>query len=158
MKRDSRKTYVFWIAITNTVGFLSGWLSQEGIAAFDQAVAQPPLSPPAIVFPIVWTILYTLMGISAARVTLRPASPAQNKGLNVYIAQLIINFFWSLIFFNAKAYGLAALWLLLLLALVLWMILLFRKADPLAAVLQIPYLIWLIFAAYLSIGIWYLNK
>ena len=86
-----------------------------------------------------------------------PASSARNRGLNLFIAQLIVNFFWSLIFFNAQAYGFAVLWLLLLWALVLWMILEYRKTDPLAALLQLPYLLWLTFAAYLNIGVWLLN-
>jgi tryptophan-rich sensory protein len=98
------------------------------------------------------------MGFSAARISLTPPSPERSKGLNLYIAQLVVNFFWSLIFFNAQAYGFAFVWLLLLWALVLWMILTFYKVDPLAAKLQIPYLLWLTFAAYLNAGVWYLNR
>ncbi len=124
---------------------------------FNESVVQPPLSPPAILFPIVWSILYALMGFSAARVYLTPDSPARSQGLNLFVVQLIVNFFWSLIFFNAQAYGFAVVWLLLLWGLVLAMILSFRKVNPLAAYLQIPYLIWLSFAAYLSIGVWWLN-
>ena len=97
------------------------------------------------------------MGISAARISLAPSTPASLLGQNLFITQLIVNFFWSLIFFNAQAYGFAVLWLLLLWVLVLWMILAFYKVDPLAAYLQIPYLIWLTFAAYLNIGVWLLN-
>lgn len=125
---------------------------------FGEAVLQPPLSPPAIVFPIVWTILYALMGISAARISLAPPSASRSSGLNLFITQLIVNFFWSLIFFNTGAYGFALLWLLLLWVLVLWMILTFRKIDPLAAWLQVPYLLWLTFAAYLNYGVWMLNR
>lgn len=77
--------------------------------------------------------------------------------MNLFIAQLVVNFFWSPIFFNAQAYGFAFVWLLLLWSLVLWMILTFRKVDSLAAKLQIPYLIWLTFAAYLNFGVWLLN-
>lgn len=157
MKKSNWKTYAFWILITEAVGALSGWLTREGSKIFSESVAQPPLSPPALVFPIVWGILYALMGLGAARVYMAPPSKDRSKGLNIYIVQLIVNFFWSLIFFNAQAYGFAFFWLLLLWALVLWMILTFRKVDPLAAYLQIPYLIWLTFAAYLSFGVWYLN-
>jgi tryptophan-rich sensory protein len=89
---------------------------------------------------------------------LAPSSSDRSNGLNLFIAQLVVNFFWSLIFFNAQAYGFAFLWLLLLWALVLAMILTFRKVDPLAAYLQIPYLLWLSFAAYLNLGVWYLNR
>ena len=158
MKKQTLKTYVFWIALSEAVGILSGLLSRSGMMEFGEAVLQPPLSPPAIVFPIVWTILYALMGISAARVSLAPQSVGRSRGLNLFITQLIVNFFWSLIFFNTGAYGFALLWLLLLWVLVLWMILTFRKVDPIAAWLQVPYLLWLTFAAYLNYGVWMLNR
>ena len=122
-----------------------------------ETLESPPLAPPGWLFPVVWTILYALMGISAARVWLSPPSRARNLGLNLFITQLVVNFFWSPIFFNLEAFGLAFFWLVLLWGLVLWMILAFRKVDPLAAKLQIPYLIWLSFAAYLNLGVWYLN-
>ncbi len=124
---------------------------------YTSQIVQPPLSPPAILFPIVWGILYALMGISAARIYLSAPSKERSLGLNIFAVQLVVNFFWSLIFFNAQAYGFAFIWLLLLWGLVLWMILTFRKVDPLAAWLQIPYLLWLTFAAYLNAGVWYLN-
>ncbi len=158
MIKQNWKIYALWVGLTETVGALSGWLTREGTREFNQTALQPPFSPPALVFPIVWGILYALMGISAARISLAPSSAARNRGLNLFLTQLVVNFFWSLIFFNAKAYGFAFLWLLLLWALVLWMILTFRKTDPLAAWLQLPYLIWLTFAAYLSFGVWTLNR
>lgn len=158
MNKHTWKTYAFWILLSEAVGALSGWLTREGTEIFNQTVAQPPLSPPSIVFPIVWGILYALMGFGAARISLSPQSACRNKGLNLFIAQLIVNFFWSLIFFNAQAFGFAFLWLLLLWGLVLWMIFAFRKVDPLAAALQIPYLLWLTFAAYLNLGVWLLNR
>ena len=158
MKKVNWKIYGFWILLTEAVGALSGLLTRQGNEIFKESVVQPPLSPPALVFPIVWGILYGLMGISAARIRLSPESANRSKGLNLYFSQLIVNFFWSLIFFNAQAYGFAFFWLLLLWVLVLWMILTFRKVDPPAAYLQIPYLIWLTFAAYLNLGVWYLNR
>lgn len=151
------KTYTFWILLTEAVGALSGWLSRDGMELYMQSIQKPPLSPPGWVFPLVWGILYALLGIGAARIRLSPLSGERSRGINLYIAQLVINFFWSLIFFNAQAFGFAFLWLLLLWGLVLWMILTFRKVDPPAAKLQIPYLIWLTFAAYLNFGVWYLN-
>lgn len=157
MKTKPWKTYVFWIVLAEAVGGLSGWASREGNRIFQVTATQPPLSPPAIVFPIVWGILYALMGISAARIYRTPVSSHRSRGLNLFIAQLIVNFFWSLIFFNAQAYGFAFFWLLLLWALVLWMILAFQKSDRLAAALQLPYLLWLTFAAYLNYGVWKLN-
>ena len=158
MKHVPWKTYLISIGIAEGIGALSGWLSREGTKIYNATVLQPPLSPPQWVFPVVWGILYALMGISSARIWLSPASRHRSRGLNLYIAQLILNFFWSLIFFNAQAFGLAFFWLLAIWALVIWMILTFRKVDPLAALLQIPYLLWLTFAAYLNWGVWMLNR
>ena len=157
MKKQSWKTYAIWILIAEAVGALSGFLSRNGMDIYSAAVSQPPLSPPPIIFPIVWGILYALMGFGATRIYSSPPSKERSLGLNIYTVQLVVNFFWSLIFFNAQAYGFAFFWLLLLWSLVFWMISTFRKTDPLAAWLQIPYLIWLTFAAYLNAGVWYLN-
>ncbi len=158
MKQHSWKPYAFWILLTEAVGGLAGWLTREGTEIYSAAVQQPPLSPPSIVFPIVWGILYALMGFSAARIRQAPASSARDKGINLYIAQLVVIFFWSLIFFNRQAFGFAFVWLLLLWVLVLVMILTFHQTDPLAAKLQIPYLLWLTFAGYLNLGVWFLNR
>lgn len=155
--KQNWKSYFFWILLVEAVGALSGWLTREGTEIYAQTIMKPPLAPPGWVFPVVWSILYALMGISAARVCLAPPSKARSLGLNLFVAQLVVNFFWSPIFFNLQAFGLAFLWLLLLWGLVLCMILAFRKVDPLAAKLQVPYLIWLTFAAYLNLGVWYLN-
>ena len=151
------KVYTFWILLAEGVGALSGWLSRDGMKAYEAGIQQPPLSPPSWFFPIVWTILYALMGIGAARVSLASNGVHRSRGLNLFVLQLIVNFFWSLIFFNAQAFGFAFIWLLLLCGLVLWMILEFRKVDKPAGNIQIPYLLWLIFAAYLNLGVWYLN-
>lgn len=157
MKKKTWKVYTIWILLAEGVGALSGWLSRNGMKAYETAITQPPLSPPAWIFPIVWGILYALMGIGAARVWLAPRDIHRSRSLNLFIVQLIVNFFWSLIFFNAQAFGFALLWLVLLWGLVLWMILEFRKVDKLAGNIQIPYLAWLTFAAYLNFGVWYLN-
>ena len=158
MNKAKWKTYAVWILLTEAVGVLSGLLSADGTRIFKETVIQPPLSPPGFLFPVVWSILYALMGIGAARVFMQEKSPERGRALNLYFVQLIVNFFWSLIFFNAQAYGLAFFWLLLLWALVLWMIIAFGRVDPLAAYLQIPYLLWITFAAYLNLGVWYLNS
>lgn len=157
MKKTTWRQYAFWIVLAEAVGLLSGWLSREGMQLYAQTVTKPPLSPPGWVFGVVWTILYALMGISAARIYAAPSSPARNRGLNLFIAQLTVNFFWSPIFFNTGAYGFALVWLLLLWVLVLLMILTFRKTDRTAAVLQLPYLVWLTLAAYLNWSVWQLN-
>ena len=157
MKKKTWKIYAFWIILAEAVGALSGWLTRNGMKAYTETVAQPPLSPPSWLFPIVWTILYALMGIGAARVSLAPKSKERSLGLNLFVIQLIVNFFWSPIFFNAQAFATALLWLILLWLLVLAMILVFRKVDKSAGNIQIPYLLWLTFAAYLNYGVWQLN-
>jgi tryptophan-rich sensory protein len=157
MNKTNWKTYAFWIGLSEAVGLLSGFLTRDGTEIYAEILQKPPLSPPGWVFGVVWTILYALMGISAARIYTAPPSPARSRGLNLFIVQLVVNFFWSPIFFNARAYGFALIWLLLLWGLVLLMILQFRKVDKTAARLQIPYLLWLTFAAYLNYAVWQLN-
>ena len=136
---------------------MAALLTRENSQIFGQSVLQPPFAPPSWLFPIVWTILYGLMGVGAARVCLTPEGDDRSKALNIFVTQLVVNFFWSLIFFNAMAYGFAFVWLILLWVLILWMILAFYKANKTAAILQIPYLLWVTFAGYLNYAIWKLN-
>ena len=158
MKKTQWKTYAFWIMFTEAVGVLSGWLTREGTELYRASIVKPPLSPPGIIFPIVWTILYALMGMGAARIYLSPASGARSQSLLRYVLQLAFNFFWSILFFNLQAFGLSFLWLITLWVLILLMILSFYKVDPAAAWLQLPYLLWVTFAAYLNLGVWFLNR
>ena len=158
MLKKNWKTYAFWILLSEAAGALSGWLTWEGTKAYQASIVQPPLSPPGIVFPIVWSILFALMGIGAARVYLTAPSGRRTRALAVFFLQLLFNFFWSIIFFNAQAFGFALLWLAVLWGLILWMIRAFSKADRAAALLQIPYLLWVTFAAYLNAGVWLLNR
>lgn len=157
MKIRAWKQYAFWILFTEAVGGLSGWLTRNGTELYKTAVEKPPLSPPGIVFPIVWTVLFALMGIGAARIDMAPDSRIRSKSLLLFLIQLVFNFFWSIIFFNLQRFGFALVWLIVLWILILWMTLSFRKIDRLAAWLQIPYLIWVAFAAYLNLGVWALN-
>ena len=158
MKNRNWRVYLFWILVAEGVGALSGWLSRQGMEVYSQTVTQPPLSPPMILFPIVWGLLYALMGIGVARIWMAPESPQRSRGLNLFITQLVVNFFWSLIFFNMQAFGFAFLWLLLLWGLVLWMTVSLYRTDKLAGILQMPYLLWLTFAAYLNFMVWILNR
>lgn len=158
MKDEKWKTYLGWILFTEAVGGLSGWLTRDGTKYFNEFVRKPPLSPPGIVFPIVWAVLYLLMGIGAARVYLSPVSRARSRSLYLYLVQLAFNFCWSLIFFNFRAYGFALLWLAALWLLILGMVTAFGEVDSLASRLQIPYLLWVSFAAYLNAGVWILNR
>ena len=116
---------------------------------------KPPLSPPGIVFPIIWTILYILMGISYFIAT---KDKEDNKELDqIYLLQLLVNFLWPIIFFVLKMYFTAFLWIILLIILVIVMIKELLKNNKISGYLQISYLIWLLFASYLNIGITLLN-
>ncbi len=152
------KTYVVAILIPLAVGALAAFLTRGNMMLYDEIV-KPPLAPPSILFPIVWTILYILMGIGSARVYLKKESMPQevSSALAVYALQLGFNFFWSLIFFNLRAFFFAFWWILILWALIIIMIFKFRKIDGIAATINIPYLLWVTFAAYLSLAIYILN-
>ena len=154
MKKIQWKTLILYLAIPLATGALSGFLTRNAMEKYLQ-LKQPPLSPPSAVFPVVWTVLFLLMGISsylvAVKNTQEPAVPY------IYWIQLAFNFFWTLIFFNLGMYLLAFFWLLALIMLVAWMILRFRTIDRTAALLQVPYLLWLIFAGYLNLSIVLLN-
>ena len=149
--------YIRWILLAEAVGGLSGFLSRKGMQAYNLSVQKPSFTPPNWLFPVAWVILYALMGIGAARVESSPQGKLRSRSLNLYIVQLIVNFFWSLIFFNAGAYGAALLWLLILLVLAAAMTLAFYRVDKAVGLLQIPYLLWLSFAAVLNYGVWQLN-
>ena len=149
-------TYAVSIAVAVGVGSLSALLTSGSMDIYS-SLETPPLSPPSIAFPIVWTVLFTLMGISAARVFIANEYK-WNNALTVYAVQLAVNFLWSIIFFNIRALLIAFLWLILLLVLIIIMIKGFYKYDKPAAYLQIPYLLWVTFAGYLNFGIYWLNR
>lgn len=153
------KPYFISVIIALGVGLLSAFLTAGSMNIY-QDIITPPLSPSAAVFPIVWTILYILMGISAAMIyTDEFASlPQRKSALYTYAASLVVNFFWSIIFFNMRSYFFAFIWLLLLLFLIIRTIMKYYKINPIAAYLQLPYLAWVTFAGYLNFAIWYLNR
>ena len=158
MKNENKKklwTYVVSIVIALAVGGLSALINAGKMT--NPELAQPPLSPPAWLFPIVWTILFTLMGISAARVYLSECK-GKSDALFIYATQLVVNFLWTLLFFNLQLRLFAFFWLLGLLAVVGWMVSKMEPIDDTAAKLQIPYLVWLCFAAYLNFATWMLNR
>ena len=157
MNKHTWRPYAAWIAFAEAVGALSGWITRRGVRLYQETVTQPPLSPPGWVFPAVWSVLFVLMGIGAARVWLRPPSPEHSKGLVLFLIQLAFNFFWSILFFCGQLFGLAFLWLTALWGLIMWMIWVFRKVDRTAAWLQVPYLLWVSFAGYLNLGVWLRN-
>lgn len=158
MEKSHWKTYAFWLLVTEAVGALSGFLTREGSELYRTTVTKPPLSPPALVFPIVWGILFALMAIGAARVDLSAPSEERTAALRLYWVQLAVNFFWSILFFNLRAWFLSLLWLVLLWVLVLRLRRAFGRVDTLAGKLQLPYLLWVSFATYLTAGVWLLNR
>lgn len=146
------------IAIPIIMGAVAGFLTRNAMQDFE-ALNQPPLSPPGWLFPIVWTILYVLMGISAYMIKVADASTEEiDDALTIYRYQLIANFLWPVFFFNFGWYLFAFIWLILLWILVIFMIRKFYTISKPAAYLNIPYLIWLTFAAYLNFGVWWLNR
>ncbi len=153
------KPYIISVAIALAVGGLSALLTSGSMGLYNEIIT-PPLAPPSWLFPVVWTILFILMGISAAMIyTDKTASVPQKKSaLYTYALSLVVNFFWSIIFFNLRAFLFAFIWLILLLYLIINTILKYYKIRPLAAYLQIPYAVWVAFAGYLTFAIWYLNR
>lgn len=148
---------LIFIIGTELVGALSSLLSGN-FSSFYSELTRPPLSPPRILFPIVWAILYALMGISAYMVYVSDSDEDEKKkALGLYAVQLFVNFMWSIIFFRFEQIGAALAVLILLIILVVMMIATFWRIRPLAGYLNIPYLLWLIFAAYLNTGILILN-
>lgn len=145
------------IAIPLIVGAVSALITGGGMEVFE-TLNKPPLSPPGWLFPIVWTILYTLMGI-ASYLVLRSGAAEQDihKALTIYAYQLVVNFLWPTFFFNFKWYFFAFLWLILLWVLIVIMLERFLRISKLAGYLIIPYLLWVTFAGYLNLGIWWLN-
>ncbi len=152
----NRNTYIFFTLVALLTGAISALLTSGNMDLYSSIVS-PPLAPPGILFPIVWTILYTLMGISAARIYISNNNK-WNTSLTVWAVQLGVNFIWSIIFFNLQAFLFAFIWLILLWALIITMIIMFYKQDKIAAYLQIPYLIWVTFAGYLTLAIYLLNR
>lgn len=146
------------LAIPLAVGGLAAYLTQDGMKAF-RSVPQPPLSPPSWLFPVVWTILYLMMGAASYLVWSSGASrPRRDRALTVYGLSLAANFLWPIVFFTMRFYFGAFLLLLVLWALVAVAAFLFSHIDDRAGKLMIPYIAWLSFAAYLNLGVWLLNR
>lgn len=152
------KPFLISVAVPLAVGGLSGWLTRDGMEAF-QTLRQPALSPPAWLFPIVWTILFALMGVAYYLVASSSASEREKgEAKTVYAIQLAVNFLWPVFFFNLEWFLFSFFWLLLLWALVLTLFLRFYRISKPAGWMILPYLIWLTFAAYLNFGVYLLNR
>lgn len=146
------------ILIPLAVGSVSSLFTRNSMAAFGQ-LDKPPLSPPGWLFPVVWFLLYVLMGIASYIIYQKGTDQEEViQALRIYALQLVFNFFWSIFFFRFEWYLFAFFWLVALWILILFTILQFGKLSKAAAYLMIPYLIWVTFAGYLNLGIYLLNK
>ena len=145
------KKLLICLAIPLAVGGLGALLS-GGMRDYG-AMVKPPFSPPGWVFPVVWSILYLLMGYASYRVL----ESGNTKPLILYGLQLLANFIWPLLFFGGGWFLLSFFWLIVLWVLVYLTIRAFSKVDETAGNLLIPYILWVTFAAYLNFGIYLLN-
>lgn len=144
------------LAISLGTGIISALITMPAMDAF-ALIEKPPLTPPDFLFPIVWTILFTLMGISSY-IIYKANDEHSKTSLAIYGLQLIVNFFWPIFFFNLQAYLFSFIWILLLWVLIIVMIYQFSKTSKIAALLQVPYFLWVTFAAYLNFGVYLLNR
>ena len=152
------KPLLLALALPLAVGGFSAFLTRDGMRAF-ASLRQPPLSPPAWLFPVVWTLLYLSMGLASYLVWVSGVSDRRrDRALTVYGLSLAANYLWPILFFTVQAWLAAFLLLLLLWALVGIAALLFGAITPRAGKLLLPYLAWLTFAAYLNLGVWLLNR
>ena len=149
------KKLVVCLLLPLAVGGLAAFLTRNSMDLFAM-VKKPPLSPPGWLFPVVWTILYLLMGFASYLVLV--AEKPGRTAWKFYLAQLAFNFVWPILFFHLQMYLLSFVWLLLLWILILVTILWFTRFSRLAVYLLIPYLLWVTFAGYLNLGIYILNQ
>lgn len=154
MKRKDKASLIIAILIPIAIGTLSALFS--GNMQIYSSINKPALSPPGNIFPIVWTILYILMGISSY-IIYKSGDPNKENALRTYALQLFFNFYWSIIFFRFNLFFTAFVCLLALVFLIIKMICQYYRIKPIAAYLQIPYLLWCLFAAYLNFMIFRLN-
>ena len=153
------KAYAISIIIALATGGISALLTRESMNIYAE-LNTPSFAPPSILFPIVWSILYVLMGVSAAMIyTSKNTTKLEREdALYLYGISLVINFSWSIIFFRFRTFLLAFFWLILLLFLIVKTIAAYKRINKTAAYLQIPYALWVTFAGYLNFAIWYLNR
>lgn len=149
-------SYILAILLPLGLGALSGWINQSGMEKF-QSLNLPPLSPPGIVFPIAWSILYVLMG-TASWLIYQSDAPDRIPLLRLYLFQLLVNITWVFLFFTLNLRLFAFFWLLFLFVLVVVMAWKFYSIHKAATWLLIPYILWLCFAGYLNFSVWLLNR
>ena len=153
--KNNIKTLIISILIPLITGGLAGLLTSKSMVIYKH-LNLPQLSPPGFIFPIVWTILYILIGMGAYFIIISDSS-TRTEALRTYALQLVLNFLWTIVFFNMRNFFLAFIILIALWALIIKMIITFKEIKPLAGYLQIPYLLWVTFAGYLNFMVFILN-
>jgi len=146
------------VALPLVVGGIAGFYTAEAIPGWYASLIQPSFNPPNWVFGPVWTTLYLVMGISLFMIWKLPASRQRNEAILSFLLQLVINFCWSIFFFHFKMIGLALADIVALWIMIVWTLYRFYKIQPLAAYINIPYLLWVTFATVLNASYFFLNK
>jgi tryptophan-rich sensory protein len=156
------KKYLFFkllvsVLLVLTVGSLAGMFTAQAIPEWYESINRPSFSPPNYLFGPVWTILYMLMGISLFLIWKEPTSKKRNLAMLVFLLQLVLNFSWSILFFSFGRIGLALVEIILLWFNIVLMVVMFYRIKPLAAYINIPYLLWVTFATILNASFYLLN-
>ncbi len=152
MRKISKGRFIFALMLPLIIGIISAALSSQGMMMYG-SMDKPPLSPPAWVFSVAWTILYLMMGAASYLILVSGADIRSRKtAMILYVIQLFMNFMWSILFFNWQLYLFALIWLLIMWGIVIICALKFKRISRTAAWLMVPYILWLTFAAYLNLG------
>ena len=157
-KKNNIIVYIVSIGIAVATGLISALITMDSMDIYS-SINTPPLSPPSFLFPVVWTILFVLMGISSSIIWINKENNIESakKGLFFYAVSLAFNFLWSIFFFNNRWFLFSFIWLCALIFFIAATIYFYSKVSKKAAYLQLPYLIWVCFAGYLNLGIYILN-
>lgn len=157
-KLPEKLIFLPFLALPLLTGFLSSKLMGNSMSHYSE-LTLPALAPPSFVFPVVWTILFLMMGLASYFIFKEGNGElSASKALKLYVVQLLVNFFWPILFFRMEAYLLAFVWLVLLWFLVVMCITAFSEISKKSAFLLVPYLLWITFAAYLNMAIFLLNR
>jgi len=148
---------VVFVGLCLAVGALGGWVTADSVKSWYTTINKPSFTPPNWVFGPVWTVLYVLMGVAAWRVWCKARPDQLRVPLALFAVQLALNLAWSVVFFGAHRIGGAVLVIVGLEAAILATMVAFRRIDGLAALLLVPYALWVVFAAVLNIAVWQLN-
>jgi len=157
MKTNKVLPFIVCLLIPLVIGGLSGFMTANEISGWFQTLNKPSFNPPNKIFGPVWILLYLLMGISLYWIWVSPVSELRKKALRIFALQLFFNFCWSILFFSFHLLFVAILDILLMWIFIVYMMRLFYKIKPMAAYINIPYLLWVSFATALNMAIWYLN-